>query len=223
MNRTSSNFIDSSPRHYLTPKQHAYLWVKHSLDFLLALAAGLVLLLPMLLLSLLIWLEDRGPVFFTQTRIGHEQTPFTIYKFRTMRVDAPRDLPTHLFDNPRQYITRIGSFMRKFSLDELPQIWNILIGQMSFVGPRPALWNQFDLIDARERYGVHQVRPGLTGWAQINGRDELAIPVKAALDGEYIRGLSLRLDMKCFFGTFPILFTGRGIVEGRTPASEDQE
>ena len=159
--------------HRLTGGQRVYLAIKSVLDFVIALSATAVLLIPMAGVALAIKLDDHGPVFFTQERIGKDQKHFAMLKFRTMRVDTPHDRPTHLLTNPQQYITRIGAFLRKTSLDELPQLLNILAGQMSFVGPRPALWNQDDLNSQREAYGVHQVRPGLTGWAQINGRDEL--------------------------------------------------
>ena len=200
----------------LNPGQRVYLVVKYMLDFLLSAAAIAVLLIPMALLALAIKLDDAGPALFTQKRVGKDQKYFMLLKFRTMRSDAPHDMPTHLLEDPQQYITRVGRFLRKTSLDELPQLFNILLGQMSIVGPRPALWNQFDLVEEREKYGAHQVRPGLTGWAQINGRDELEIPVKAALDGEYIRQLGPKMDLKCFFGTFGVWFTGEGVVEGGT-------
>ena len=178
--------------------QRLYLKFKYALDFLLSLAGLAVLSVPMLILMVVIKIDDPGPVFFRQKRIGKDQKTFYMLKFRTMKSETPRDMPTHLLRNPEQYITRVGRFLRKSSLDELPQILNILMGHMSLVGPRPALWNQFDLIEEREKYGAHQVRPGLTGWAQINGRDELEIPVKAALDGEYVRKLGPVMDLKCF-------------------------
>ena len=183
---------------------------------LLSLAGIIVLGIPMLLISAAIKLGSPGPVFFRQKRFGIHKSFFNILKFRTMRADTPHDIPTHQLADPQQYITRVGRFLRKTSLDELPQLLNILAGQMSIVGPRPALWNQFDLIAEREQYGVHQVQPGLTGWAQINGRDELEIPVKAALDGEYVRRFGLKMDLICFVRTFSVLFTGKGVVEGGT-------
>ena len=203
-------------RYTLSTGQRVYRTVKRVLDFLVSLASMAILFLPMLILALVIKLDDRGPVFFTQKRIGRDQKPFMMLKFRTMRADTPHDIPTHQLADPQQYITRVGRFLRKTSLDELPQLLNILAGQMSIVGPRPALWNQFDLIAEREQYGVHQVQPGLTGWAQINGRDELEIPVKAALDGEYVRRFGLKMDLICFVRTFSVLFTGKGVVEGGT-------
>ena len=202
-------------RHALTPAQRFYYALKSLLDFLISLIALVILALPMLIIALIIKLDDRGPVFFKQNRIGKDQSTFSMLKFRTMRMDTPHDTPTHLLSDPQRYITRIGRFLRKTSLDELPQLLNILAGQMSIVGPRPALWNQYDLMAEREKYGVHQVRPGLTGWAQINGRDELEIPVKARLDGEYIQKFGFLMDLRCFFGTFGIL-GGKGVVEGGT-------
>lgn len=206
----------------LTSGQRLYLKFKYALDFLLSLAGLAVLSVPMLILMVVIKIDDPGPVFFRQKRIGKDQKTFYMLKFRTMKSETPRDMPTHLLRNPEQYITRVGRFLRKSSLDELPQILNILMGHMSVVGPRPALWNQFDLIEEREKYGAHQVRPGLTGWAQINGRDELEIPVKAALDGEYVRRLGPVMDLKCFFGTFLAVFSAKGVVEGGTGAKKGE-
>ena len=208
-------------QHSLTAGQKCYLIFKYALDFLLSFIGLVFLAIPMLILMIIIKLDNPGPVFFTQKRIGKDQKTFSMLKFRTMRSDTPRDTPTHLLQNPEQYITRVGKFLRKFSLDELPQLLNILMGHMTIVGPRPALWNQFDLIEARESYGVHQVRPGLTGWAQINGRDELEIPVKAALDGEYVRELGLKMDLKCFLGTFLAVLSAKGVVEGGTGANKE--
>ena len=199
----------------LSTRQKAYMAVKSTLDFIISLLALMVLAVPMLILALIIKLDDHGPVFFKQKRIGKDQKHFMMLKFRTMRTDTPKDTATHLLADPQQYITKVGRFLRKTSLDELPQLINILCGHMSIVGPRPALWNQFDLIEEREKYGVHQVRPGLTGWAQVNGRDELEIPVKAKLDGEYIEKFGLMMDIRCFFATFGIL-NGKGVVEGGT-------
>ena len=199
----------------LSTGKKAYMAVKTALDFIISLLALIVLALPMVILALIIKLDDRGPVFFKQKRIGKDQKHFMMLKFRTMRTDTPKDTATHLLADPQKYITKVGRFLRKTSLDELPQLINILAGHMSIVGPRPALWNQFDLIEEREKYGVHQVRPGLTGWAQVNGRDELEIPVKAKLDGEYIEKFGLMMDIRCFFATFGIL-NGKGVVEGGT-------
>ena len=206
----------------LSAGQKVYMAIKSSLDFIISLLALIVLALPMVILALIIKLDDRGPVFFKQKRIGKDQKHFMMLKFRTMRTDTPKDTATHLLTDPQKYITKVGRFLRKTSLDELPQLINILCGHMSIVGPRPALWNQFDLIEEREKYGVHQVRPGLTGWAQVNGRDELEIPVKAKLDGEYIEKFGLMMDIRCFFATFGIL-DGKGVVEGGTGELHRQE
>jgi len=194
------------------------LFVKRLLDIILVLAALVVALPVMLLVAVAIVIEDPGPVFFTQKRVGKGKRHFKILKFRSMKVSTPKDTPTHLLENPEQYITRVGAFLRKTSLDELPQLFNILVGSMSFVGPRPALWNQYDLLEERDKYGANDVVPGLTGWAQINGRDELEIPVKAAFDGEYVKKLSFFFDCRCFFGTFLAVFRGDGVVEGGTGA-----
>lgn len=190
--------------------------LKRVLDFILSLV-GLILLLPVLLIiALIIKLTSPGPVFFKQKRVGKNKTYFNILKFRTMRTDTPKDTPTHLLANPDQYITPIGKVLRKTSLDELPQIINILKGDMSIIGPRPALWNQYDLIEERDRYGANDILPGLTGWAQINGRDELEIDVKARLDGEYVERMSFLFDCKCFFGTITSVLKHEGVVEGGT-------
>lgn len=209
-------------RHTLTGGQRVYYILKSVLDFLISLVGLIFLAVPMVIIAAIIKLDDHGPVFFRQKRIGKDQSTFMMLKFRTMRMDTPHDTPTHLLTDPQQYITKIGRFLRKTSLDELPQILNILAGQMSVVGPRPALWNQFDLMEEREKYGAHQVRPGLTGWAQINGRDELEIPIKAKLDGEYIEKFGFLMDVRCFFGTFGIL-NGQGVVEGGTGELHRQE
>ncbi len=183
--------------------------------------AAIVLLSPlMLVLSILIKVTSKGPVLFKQRRIGKDKRSFQIWKFRTMRTDAPKDCPTHLLADPNRYITGVGRFLRKTSLDELPQIFNIFVGQMSVIGPRPALWNQADLIAERDKYGANAVRPGLTGWAQINGRDELPIAVKAQLDGEYCQNISLRFDLKCFFGTIRSVLRHDGVVEGAAVSSK---
>lgn len=189
---------------------------KRILDFTLSLC-GLTILMPaFLVLMLMIKLDSRGPVFFKQKRVGIHKTHFEILKFRTMRIDTPSDTPTHMLANPEQYITRVGQFLRKTSLDELPQIINILKGDMSIIGPRPALWNQYDLIAERDKYGANDVMPGLTGWAQVNGRDELEIPVKAKLDGEYVRHLGFRMDCICFLKTVTSVLRHEGVVEGGT-------
>lgn len=206
----------------LTARQKAYRSVKQVLDVIIAALALLVLALPFGILAIAIKTDDQGPVFFRQKRIGRDQKPFLMLKFRTMRIDTPRDMPTHLLTDPMQYLTRTGRFLRRTSLDELPQLINILQGKMSLVGPRPALWNQYDLNEAREEYGVHQLYPGLTGWAQINGRDELEIPVKAALDGEYVRRFGFWMDIRCFFGSFAAVLGQKGVVEGGTGQLHDR-
>lgn len=190
--------------------------IKRALDVLLSLAGIIVLGIPMLLISAAIKLGSPGPVFFRQKRFGIHKNFFNILKFRTMRTDTPKDVPTHLLSDPTKWITKTGAFLRRTSLDELPQLFNILAGQMSVIGPRPALWNQTDLIAERDKYGANDVKPGLTGWAQINGRDELPIPVKAKLDGEYVRRLSFGFDCKCFFGTVKSVLRHDGVVEGGT-------
>ena len=196
---------------------------KRLLDVLLT-GCGIVILSPLyLILAAAIKIDDPGPVFFRQKRVGIHKTHFQILKFRTMKMCTPHDTPTHLLENPQQYITRVGGFLRKTSLDELPQIFQIFTGKMSIVGPRPALWNQFDLIAERDKYGVNDVRSGLTGWAQINGRDELPIDVKAKLDGEYIRKLSFLFDCKCFFGSIGVVLKHDGVVEGGTGAIQKEQ
>ena len=200
-----------------------YSKMKRLIDIILSLV-GLIILSPVfILLSLAIKLESKGPVFFKQKRVAIHKTHFNILKFRTMRIDTPQDTPTHLLGNPDQYITKVGKFLRKTSLDELPQILNILAGQMSVIGPRPALWNQYDLIEEREKYGANDVKPGLTGWAQINGRDELPIDVKAKLDGEYVERMSLSFDIKCFIGTLFSVMKSDGVIEGGTGNSTESE
>ena len=191
-----------------------YMRVKRLIDFLLSLF-GLIILSPIfLILIIAIKLDSRGPILFKQKRVGIHKTYFNILKFRTMRIDTPKDTPTHLLENPDQYITKVGKFLRKTSLDELPQIWNIFVGQMSIIGPRPALWNQYDLIAERDKYGANDVLPGLTGWAQINGRDELHIDVKAKLDGEYVEKIGLWMDVMCFFRTIVSVVKSDGVIEG---------
>ena len=190
--------------------------LKRLIDILLS-GVGLILLAPgYRLIAIAIVIDDPGPVLFRQKRIGVHKTHFEILKFRTMRMDAPKDMPTHLLQDPEQHITRVGKILRKTSLDELPQIAQIFTGKMSIIGPRPALWNQFDLIEERDKYGANDVRPGLTGWAQINGRDELPIAVKARFDGEYVERMSFLFDCKCFFGTILSVLRHDGVVEGGT-------
>ena len=196
---------------------------KRMIDLGLSFLAIIVLAIPMLILVLAIKLDSPGPVFFKQKRVGLHKSHFEILKFRTMRIDTPKDVPTHMLENPEQWITKVGGFLRKTSLDELPQIFNILAGQMSVIGPRPALWNQYDLIEERDKYGANDVMPGLTGWAQINGRDELEIPVKAKLDGEYVEKQSFLFDCKCFLGTVLSVLKRDGVVEGGTGQLHKEE
>ena len=198
----------------------SYRYIKRGIDILLSGLAVIILSPALLVLCAAIKIDSRGPILFKQKRIGIHKSYFWIYKFRTMRTDTPKDMPTHLLTNPEQYITKVGKFLRKTSLDELPQIFNILKGDMSIVGPRPALWNQDDLIAERDKYGANDVMPGLTGWAQINGRDELEIPVKAAFDGEYVKKFGFAMDVRCFFGTFLSVLRGDGVVEGGTGSME---
>nr|WP_263324286.1 sugar transferase [Neobacillus sp. Marseille-Q6967] len=198
-----------------------YLKVKRLIDIILSLI-GLVLLSPVFcILILAIKFDSKGPILFKQKRIGINKTHFNILKFRTMSIDTPTDTPTHLLNDPQKYITNLGKFLRKSSLDELPQIWNILVGDMSIIGPRPALWNQYDLIAERDKYGANEILPGLTGWAQIHGRDELPIEVKAKMDGEYVKKISFMLDVKCFFCTIVRVFNSDGVVEGRSDVNEE--
>ena len=189
---------------------------------------ALLMLWPVLaIIGIIIKITDPGPILFAQKRVGikknGEITYFPIYKYRTMKTSTPKDVPTHLMDHPEQWITGIGKILRKFSLDELPQIWNIFVGDMSIVGPRPALWNQYDLIEEREKYKANDVLPGLTGWAQINGRDELPIAVKAKLDGEYVQNLGLLFDIRCILGTIGVVARSEGVVEGGTGTIEKTE
>lgn len=196
---------------------------KRLLDIILS-GCAIVILSPLLLIiAVAIKIDDPGPVLFRQKRVGIHKTHFFIMKFRTMKMDTPKDTPTHLLENPEQYITKVGKFLRKSSLDELPQIFQIFTGKMSIIGPRPALWNQFDLIAERDKYGANDVRPGLTGWAQINGRDELPIEVKARFDGEYVERLSFLFDCKCFFGTIGAVLKHDGVVEGGTGQLEKEK
>ncbi|MDY0276971.1 MAG: sugar transferase [Acholeplasma sp.] len=193
-----------------------YLKFKRFYDFFLALF-GLLLLSPIYLIIIIsIKIDSKGPILFKQKRVGKNKVHFNIYKFRTMRIDTPANTPTHMLENPEQWITKVGKFLRKTSLDELPQLINILKGNMSFVGPRPALWNQYDLIEERDKYGVHTLLPGITGWAQVNGRDKLLITDKAKLDGEYLKNLDLWTDIKLVIKTFIVVFKSEGVVEGGT-------
>ena len=195
---------------------------KRVIDIVLSFLGIIVLSVPMLIVAIAIKCDSKGPVFFRQKRVGIKKKTFTILKFRTMRIDTPHDAPTHELSDPKKWITKVGGFLRKTSLDEIPQIFNIFVGHMSIIGPRPALWNQDDLIAERDKYGANDVKPGLTGWAQINGRDELEIPVKASLDGEYVKKMSFLFDCKCFFGTILSVLKSDGVVEGGTGEMKKQ-
>ena len=196
---------------------------KRCIDIILSLGGLILASWLYLIIIIAIVIDDPGPVFFTQKRVGKGKKCFQLYKFRSMKMSTPHDTPTHLLENPEQYITRVGRFLRKSSLDEIPQLWNILKGDMSVIGPRPALWNQDDLIEERDKYGANDVRPGLSGWAQISGRDELAIEDKAKLDGEYVQKMSFLFDCRCFFGTAISALRGDGVVEGGTRNTEIRE
>lgn len=197
-----------------------YKYFKRILDFLISFIALIILSPLFLIIASWIKTNSPGPIFFKQKRVGKNKDLFEIYKFRSMRSDTPSDMPTHLLNDPEAFITKSGKFLRKTSLDELPQLINIVKGEMAIIGPRPALWNQYDLIEERDKYGANGVRPGLTGWAQINGRDELEIPVKAKLDGDYVQNISILFDLKCFFGTITSVLRSDGVVEGGTGVIE---
>ncbi len=194
--------------------------IKRGLDILLSAGGIVVLSVPMGLIAVAIKIDSKGPVFFKQKRVGLNKEHFEILKFRTMRIDTPKDVPTHELSDPTKWITKVGKILRKTSLDELPQLFNIFKGEMSIIGPRPALWNQYDLIEERDKYGANGVRPGLTGLAQISGRDELEIPVKAKLDGEYVEKMSLAFDIKCFIKTIGSVIKSEGFVEGKAAGEE---
>ena len=197
--------------------------IKRLLAVILSLC-GMIVLSPLLLiLCVAIKMDSPGPVLFKQKRVGIHKRYFNILKFRTMRIDTPHDMPTHMLTDPDQYITKVGHFLRKTSLDELPQLWNIFVGDTAVIGPRPALWNQFDLLAERDKYKANDVRPGLTGWAQIHGRDELEIADKARLDGYYVEHLSFWMDVKCFFGTIKAVLDHDGVVEGGTGTIHQEE
>lgn len=198
-------------------------FVKRLIDIVLSFLGILVLAIPMVIFAIIVKLDSKGPVLFWQKRVGLHKKTFMMPKFRSMYTETPSDMPTHLLDDPSRWITPVGKVYRKLSIDELPQIFCILTGKMSIIGPRPALWNQDDLIAERDKYGANDVRPGLTGWAQINGRDELEIPVKAALDGEYVEKMSFLFDCKCFFGTVLAVLRHDGVVEGGTGAMKEQK
>lgn len=197
--------------------------LKRIIDFILSLM-GIVVLSPvLLLLCLAIKLDSKGPIIFKQKRVGKNKTHFNIYKFRTMKIDTPKEMPTHLLADPDFYITKVGKFLRKTSLDELPQLFNIIKGDMAVIGPRPALWNQYDLIEERDKYGANDIRPGLTGLAQISGRDELEIKQKAFLDGKYTESISPSMDLKCFLGTIVSVFKSEGVIEGGTSSIKKED
>lgn len=198
-------------------------FIKRLIDIILSLAGLILASWLYLIIIIAIKIDDPGPVFFTQKRVGKGKTYFQLAKFRSMKMSTPHDTPTHLLENPDQYITRVGRFLRKSSLDEIPQLWNILRGDMSVIGPRPALWNQDDLITERDKYGANDIRPGLSGWAQICGRDELEIKDKARLDGEYVQKMSFLFDCRCFFGTAIGALRGDGVVEGGTGEMKKKE
>lgn len=190
--------------------------VKRTIDVVLSFCSLLILSPVFLVISVWILIDDPGPIVFTQKRIGKNKRYFKLHKFRSMKKSTPHDKPTHMLENPEQYITKSGKFLRTHSLDELPQIWDILIGNMSVVGPRPALWNQDLLTAERDKYGANDIKPGLTGWAQINGRDAIEIPDKAKLDGEYAKNIGFKMDLKCFFGTLGVFIGDKNVVEGGT-------
>ena len=204
-------------------KRSAWFRAKRILDVIVASIMFAVLALPMLIVAVLIKLDSPGPVLFWQKRVGIHKKTFMMPKFRTMYTNTPANMPTHLLSDPQKWITRSGAWFRRLSIDELPQILCILTGKMSVIGPRPALWNQDDLIAERDKYGANGVRPGLTGWAQINGRDELEIPVKARLDGEYVQNLSFLFDCRCFFGTIGKVLKHDGVVEGGTGVLQEEK
>lgn len=191
-------------------------YIKRGLGFLLSLLGVIILSPVLLIICLAIKIDSKGPIIFKQKRVGKNKKYFNIYKFRTMKSETPKEMPTHLLNNPDAFITKVGKFLRKTSLDELPQLFNILKGDMAVIGPRPALWNQYDLIAERDKYGVNEAQPGLTGLAQISGRDELEIPVKAQIDGKYTSNISFMMDVKCFVGTILSIVKSDGVVEGGT-------
>lgn len=192
-----------------------YLVIKRAFDLIISLISIIVLSPVLFLIALIIKFGSKGPILFKQERIGKNKVHFSILKFRTMRIDTPDNMPTHLLENPEQWITPIGKFLRKFSLDELPQLFNIFVGQMSIVGPRPALWNQYDLIELRDQYNINSLVPGLTGWAQVNGRDELSIELKVGFDKAYYENMSIWFDIKCIFYTLFKVLKSEGVVEGK--------
>lgn len=217
--------IQEMRKYKLTKGQQRYLSIKYSLDFIIGVVVGIFLLPVMVVIGAVIKVDSPGPVFFRQKRVGRDRKPFLIWKFRTMRIDTPQNIPTHLLQKPEKYITRVGKILRKTSLDELPQIYQLILGDrpLSLCGPRPALWNQHDLIMEREKYAANSVKPGITGWAQINGRDELEIKEKARLDGYYIRKLGAWMDIKCLLGTIGSVLRSDGVIEGGHQKDGDRE
>ena len=208
----------------MTKKQKAYIQVKRALDIIICLPICIILAPFMLIFAIAIKIDSPGPILFKQKRVGKDKKIFEIWKFRTMRTETPKDMPTHMLNNPKGFITRTGKLYRKLSIDELPQIYQCLLtNNLSLVGPRPALWNQDDLIAERDIYGANDIKPGITGWAQINGRDELEIPIKAKLDGDYVKNIGFAMDCKCFFGTFISVLRSDGVIEGGTGKINKQE
>ena len=206
----------------MNKRQKFYLFWKRLFDILLSLIAIIVLSFPMLIVAIAIKIDSRGPVLFKQNRVGKNKKIFKIWKFRSMYIDTDPNAPTHQLGNANSHITKVGKFIRKTSIDELPQLFNILSGKMSIIGPRPALWNQYDLIEERDKYNANSIRPGLSGLAQVSGRDELAIAVKAKFDGEYVRTLSLWLDIKLIFMTIFKVFKHDGVVEGKQESNKEE-
>lgn len=207
----------------LSKRQKMYIPIKRLLDILICLPLCIVLAPFMIIFAIIIKLDSSGPILFKQERVGLHKKNFKIWKFRTMRTDAPKDIPTHMLSNPEAHITKFGKWARKYSVDELPQLYQVLFtGVASLCGPRAALWNQYDLVLERDKYGANDVKPGITGWAQINGRDELEIPIKAKLDGEYVKNFGFLMDARCFFGTFLTVLRHDGVVEGVTGEMKKQ-
>lgn len=201
----------------------SYSVVKRTVDITISFLALLLLMPFFIVIGIIIKIDSKGPVVFRQRRVGKGKEYFDIIKFRTMKTDTPKEMATHLLENPEQYITKWGRFLRNSSIDEMPQVWNILVGQMSFVGPRPALWNQFDLIEERDKYGANDILPGLTGWAQVNGRDEISIEMKAKLDGEYTRNRGVKMDLLCIAKTVAKILKRDGIVEGKRSSNNKDD
>lgn len=204
-------------------KKRSYTIFKRLMDIILSFGALLILSPVFLIISIAVFVSDPGPIFFTQKRLGKNKRYFKLHKFRSMKMCTPHDVPTHMLENPDQYITKVGKFIRAHSLDELPQIWDIFIGNMSVIGPRPGLWNQDVLTAERDKYNANEIKPGLTGWAQINGRDELEIIDKAKLDGEYVSNYGFKMDCKCFLGSLHVFGKDDSVVEGGTGEIKKKE